>query len=121
MGGRPGMTDPSPDARAGALLAPDELPAVEIINGEGRGTAVLLCDHASRRVPSRLGGLGLDPAALSQHIAWDPGAAAVARRLSARLDAPLGVEWLLASRHRPQPTTAQPGRIFQPRNQRIAP
>lgn len=89
MSGRPGMTDPSPDAQAGALLAPDEPPAVEIINGEGRGTAVLLCDHASRRIPRRLGDLGLDPAVLSEHIAWDPGAAAVSRHLSAQLDAPL--------------------------------
>jgi predicted N-formylglutamate amidohydrolase len=35
-----------------------------------------------------MGTLGLDPAVLGDHIAWDIGAAAVARRLSAFLDAP---------------------------------
>lgn len=71
------------------LLGPDEPPAVEILNARGGCQAVLLCDHASRRIPRRLGTLGLDPALLSDHIAWDPGAAEVARRLSAHLDAPL--------------------------------
>jgi len=40
-------------------------------------------------VPSRLGNLGLAPERLLEHIAWDPGAAAVARALAASLDAPL--------------------------------
>ena len=127
MVGRPGMTDPSPDPQAGALLAPDEPPAVEIINGAGRGTAVLLCDHASRRVPSRLGGLGLDPAALSQHIAWDPGAAAVARRLSARLDAPLvlsGYSRLVIDLnrplHSPESIPEQSAGVRIPGNQRVS-
>lgn len=72
----------------GPMLGPDEPPAVELRNAEGGGRVVLLCDHASNRIPRRLGTLGLDPAALSEHIAWDPGAAEVARRLSALLDAP---------------------------------
>ncbi len=76
-------------ATAGSLLGPDDPSAVEIVNAEGGGSAVLLCDHAARRVPRRLGTLGLDPASLSGHIAWDPGAAKVARRLSTHLDAPL--------------------------------
>lgn len=71
------------------FLGPNESPVVEIVNGDGRGTAVLLCDHASARVPQRLGTLGLDPARLAEHIGWDPGAAEVARRLSSELDAPL--------------------------------
>ena len=71
------------------LLAPDEPPAFEVINAVGRGSAVLLCDHASRRVPRRLDDLGLDARALRDHIAWDPGAADVAHCLSALLDAPL--------------------------------
>jgi predicted N-formylglutamate amidohydrolase len=76
-------------AAAEALLRADEPPAVEVVNGQGDGCAVLLCDHASHRIPTRLGDLGLDPAQLSDHIAWDPGAAEVAHRLSAQLDAPL--------------------------------
>jgi predicted N-formylglutamate amidohydrolase len=50
---------------------------------------VLICDHASNRIPLRLGDLGLRPELLMDHIAWDPGAAAVARALSELLDAPL--------------------------------
>ena len=72
-----------------SLLSPDEPPAVEIVNADGSSSAVLLCDHASNRVPERLGNLGLEPVQLADHIGWDPGAADVARRLSARLNAPL--------------------------------
>lgn len=76
-------------AKYGTLLAGDEPAAFEIVNADGGGNAVLVCDHASNRVPRRLGTLGLDPTDLAGHIAWDPGAANVARRLSELLDAPL--------------------------------
>ena len=72
-----------------SFLEPDEPSPVEIVNADGTGSAVFVCDHASNRVPRRLGTLGLDAAQLADHIAWDPGAADVARRLSAHLDAPL--------------------------------
>lgn len=72
-----------------ALLAADEPAAFEIVNADGAGSAVLVCDHASNRIPRRLGTLGLGAAELAGHIAWDPGAADVARRLSELLDAPL--------------------------------
>ncbi len=72
-----------------SLLGPDEPPAVEVVNADGSGSAVLVCDHASNRVPQRLGALGLDAARLADHIGWDAGAADVARRLAAQLDAPL--------------------------------
>lgn len=62
---------------------------VEWVNATGTGALVLLCDHASNRVPRRLRQLGLEPAQLDRHIAWDPGAAAIARALSRLLDAPL--------------------------------
>lgn len=71
------------------LLAPDEPPAVELVNVQGHSSAILVCDHASNRIPQRLGKLGLDTGQLATHIAWDPGAADVARQLAARLDAPL--------------------------------
>jgi predicted N-formylglutamate amidohydrolase len=48
-----------------------------------------LCDHASSYIPRRLGSLGLEPKDRLRHIAWDIGAADVARRLSSHLDAPL--------------------------------
>ncbi|MAY62846.1 MAG: N-formylglutamate amidohydrolase [Rhizobiales bacterium] len=56
---------------------------------EASGEVVLVCEHASKLMPVRLGSLGLDAAALESHIAWDIGALAVARRLSDALDAPL--------------------------------
>jgi predicted N-formylglutamate amidohydrolase len=71
------------------LLAVDEPAPVRVVNADGGGSAVLVCDHASNRIPRRLGTLGLASAELLDHIAWDPGAAGVARRLSRHLDAPL--------------------------------
>ena len=72
-----------------ALLQPEEPPAFDIVNPDGAGRGILVCDHASRRIPKRLGTLGVDPRELSRHIAWDIGAAEVARRLSVTLDVPL--------------------------------
>ncbi len=71
------------------LLEADDARPFEIVNGSGESNVVLVCDHASHRVPRRLGTLGLDPSRLKTHIGWDPGAAAVAQALSAELDAPL--------------------------------
>ncbi len=50
---------------------------------------LLLCDHAGNRVPQELDGLGLDPAQRQRHIAWDPGALGVARRLAEAFDCDL--------------------------------
>ncbi len=58
-------------------------------NIDGAGQVVIVCDHASNRIPESWGDLGLPPAARETHIAWDPGALAVSLRLAARLDAPL--------------------------------
>lgn len=58
-------------------------------NAAGGGATVLLCDHASNRIPESFAGLGLAPAEREAHIAWDPGALQVARIMSAALDAPL--------------------------------
>jgi predicted N-formylglutamate amidohydrolase len=63
--------------------------AVAVVNPDGRGSFVLACDHASNWVPRPLNGLGLQPGELQRHIAWDPGALELARRLSDLLDAPL--------------------------------
>lgn len=47
---------------------------------------IVSCEHASNRL---LPGLSLDPDLLSLHIAYDPGAAPVARHLARRFHAPL--------------------------------
>jgi len=72
-----------------SVRALDEPLAFSIERPQGRSAFVLACDHASRRIPRALGDLGLSTADLAAHIAWDIGAAAVARRLSAALDATL--------------------------------
>ena len=77
-----------PDGRF-ELLAPDEPPAVHEERTDGRSNFVIVVDHASRRLPRRLGHLGLPESELQRHIAWDIGALAVARRVAAMLDAPL--------------------------------
>jgi predicted N-formylglutamate amidohydrolase len=62
---------------------------VRIENAEGSGRWVILCDHASNRVPEEVGGtLGLAPADMARHIAWDPGTAGVSTALAGLLDAP---------------------------------
>jgi predicted N-formylglutamate amidohydrolase len=65
---------------------------------------VLLCEHASNYIPARYADLGLQGPDLRRHIAWDIGAADVARLLSRRLDAPLflsGYSRLLIDCNRP--------------------
>ncbi len=49
---------------------------------------LVLCDHASNRVPAELDDLGLSAFERGRHIAWDIGAADVARRLARHLRAP---------------------------------
>lgn len=64
--------------------------AFEILGPDRPGRWLITCDHASNRVPSWLNGgdLGLPTADMARHIAWDPGAAGVARHLAEALDSP---------------------------------
>ena len=71
------------------LLADDEPPAFTVERPDGRSPFFLVCDHASNRIPRRLGTLGVSEADLQRHIAWDVGAADLARKMSDRLDAVL--------------------------------
>jgi predicted N-formylglutamate amidohydrolase len=65
------------------------LPAPIVENASGKGGVVLICEHAGQLLPESLGSLGLDTEAMSTHIAWDIGAAGLARALSQQLDAPV--------------------------------
>lgn len=69
------------------LLGPGDPPAVEVLRPEGSSPFFLTCEHAGKRIPKRLGTLGLEGPDLERHIAWDIGAAGVARRLSEMIDA----------------------------------
>lgn len=79
-------------------------PAVEVLNEGGGSDIVLLCEHASNHIPAEYRGLGLEEFELRRHIAWDIGAAGVARLLSGMLDAPAflsGYSRLLIDVNRP--------------------
>ncbi|MGO4525008.1 N-formylglutamate amidohydrolase [Microvirga sp. 2MCAF35] len=64
-------------------------PVAVIENPQGDSRILFICEHASNHLPARYGTLGLGPAELESHIAWDPGALGVAKELARLLDAPL--------------------------------
>ena len=73
-------------------MPPGPDPALDLDPGAVRvddrpGRWVVTCDHASNRVPPWVAGgdLGLPPEDMARHIAYDPGAAGVTRRLAERL------------------------------------
>lgn len=83
------MNDTSGQDAIPSLLTDADPPPFELVNRDAPTPLLLVCDHASRTVPARLGDLGLEPQAFERHIAYDIGAEAVARRLSDSLNAPL--------------------------------
>jgi predicted N-formylglutamate amidohydrolase len=78
QGGRPGLT---------RLQAQNDI--VRVLNPEGASSVVLICEHASHHIPASFSDLGLETAHRLSHAVWDPGALAVAERLSRKLDAKL--------------------------------
>jgi predicted N-formylglutamate amidohydrolase len=71
-------------------MPPDAAPphSLHFFDGPQHGL-LLLCDHASNRVPPEFGDLGLDSCRWLDHIAWDPGAAGVALAMARALRCPL--------------------------------
>ena len=67
------------------LLQSNEPAPFTVVNGDSIAPMLLICDHASPRVPSSLGDLGLQSTSLKRHIAYDIGAGAVATQLSNNL------------------------------------
>ena len=63
--------------------------AFHVRPGESRAPFAFTCEHASAAVPERYAGLGLGPSELGDHVAWDIGAAALARRVADAFAAPL--------------------------------
>lgn len=66
----------------------DEYDAVERVPGAPGSALLLLCDHASNRVPPELGDLGLPPSEFERHIAYDIGMRGVTLALADKLGAP---------------------------------
>lgn len=88
----------------GALAAESGYSAVSVVNESGTSPYLLICEHATNFMPDKFAGLGLSDADLKAHIAWDPGAVEVARRMSRILDATLveaGLSRLLIDCNRP--------------------
>ena len=54
----------------------DETDGVPVLTENADGTApfLIVCDHASNKIPASLGTLGVNEAALQSHAAWDLGA-----------------------------------------------
>lgn len=72
-------------ATENSLLKADEPLPFSILNPDSSRPILLVCDHASRRFPAAVAGLGLDAAARESHLAWDIGAAAVTEWVAAKL------------------------------------
>ncbi len=70
------------------MIGPDDPPPYSVINRHGQARLLLVGDHVSNAIPRALEDLGLDRAALGQHIAWDIGTRKLINHLSAHLDAP---------------------------------
>ncbi|MBH0239420.1 N-formylglutamate amidohydrolase [Methylobrevis albus] len=80
------MPDLSPPLSP-AAAPPFAPPFAPIERIDGSGPLLVLCDHASNRLPPGYGSLGLPQAELERHIGYDIGAEAVTRGLCARLGA----------------------------------
>ena len=108
------------------LLGWDEPAAFGVAGNDGSSPFVVICDHAGRRLPRKLGSLDLSARELETHIAWDLGAGQVARKLAAELGA--FVAWQPYSRlvidcNRPlgadDSIARQSERLFIPGNQNL--
>lgn len=71
-------TDHSPDSAI-----------VDVQNARALSSVVIVCEHASPYIPAEFQNLGLADGQLNSHVVWDPGALALAKRISTRLDAAL--------------------------------
>lgn len=81
------IISPTVEPIAPPLLGPDEPPPVSVINPGGKAKILLVCDHASNRIPKKLGTLGLEPEELEKHSSWDIGALEVTLKLAEMFDA----------------------------------
>lgn len=62
---------------------------IQIVNPNATSSIVLVCEHAAHDIPASFENLGLSAEAGKSHVAWDPGAMAVAQHMAVVLDAAL--------------------------------
>ncbi len=84
--GTPG-SPPAANPQSFPLLGSDEPPPREVLRGDSLAPQLVICDHASARIPRALNQLGLPPEHRRSHIALDLGAGDLARALGERLNA----------------------------------
>ena len=72
-----------------SILSETEPNPVELVAGRADSPFLITCDHGGRLLPKSCGTLGLNVEQTRAHIAWDIGAAGVARELARLLGAPL--------------------------------
>jgi len=68
-----------------ALLRDDEPTPFRTLNETVEKPMLVVCDHASSRIPAALGDLGLDPLTLSCHLSHDIGAGPVSEMVATAL------------------------------------
>ncbi|MCY4206526.1 MAG: N-formylglutamate amidohydrolase [Roseovarius sp.] len=74
------------------LLGNSDPHPVEIVNANSQCQVLLLCEHAGRAVPAKLGTLCVATDVLDSHRGWDIGAENVARGVADALGAPLVIQ-----------------------------
>lgn len=75
----------TPHRHSDSLLQAQEPGPFRILNPLSKQPILLVCDHASDRIPKALGEMGLDPVARRCHLAVDIGAGPLTEQLSASL------------------------------------
>ncbi|WP_282609272.1 N-formylglutamate amidohydrolase [Pelagibius sp. Alg239-R121] len=76
-------------SQSDGLLGTGDPAPFEVVNPDSSSPVVLTCEHAGRKIPRALGDLGVADTEMDRHIAYDIGAAQVARRLNTALNAVL--------------------------------
>lgn len=79
---------PIPGRKPDQLTALGNGQAFERIEGDLDKGLIIICDHASNHIPAAYDNLGLPPAEFERHIAYDIGAAEVARAIAVQLGIP---------------------------------
>ena len=83
------LGEPTSSALNAGLLCSSDGAPVTIRCSESSSSFVLVSDHAGRKIPKKLGTLGLCETESRRHIAWDIGVAGLGERLCVLLGAPL--------------------------------
>jgi len=73
------------------IASEEQTPAFRVYPGHSEAEVLLVCDHASNRIPAQFRQLGVNDENLRRHIAYDIGAASVATKLAECLQATLVV------------------------------